>query len=183
GCGDVRRESRPARAVRRRPREDRRHRPRLLLLLLEGLRWRHARPRRRVRGDPARGGPQPGLPGVSVGARGPLRESLTRDGEYAPDNAVYVLRPYPGPEHAAPDLKPYIADKGDPSWPPLVATDPGRFERWLADESFAKSWALSFRADGDLGLSLAFPLLIFKNVQDPLAGGWLVNRVYPEGPQ
>ncbi|MFI4944359.1 MAG: hypothetical protein ACHP85_13920 [Burkholderiales bacterium] len=108
----------------------------------------------------------------------PLRESLSREGEYAPDNAVYVLRPYPGPEHAAPDLKPYIADKGDPNWPQLVDTDLERFERWLADESFAKSWALSFRADGDLGLSLAFPLLIVKNVQDPLAGGWLVNRVY-----
>ena len=27
-------------------------------------------------------------------------------------------------------------------------------------------------------MSLAFPLLIVKNVQDPLGGGWLVNRVY-----
>ena len=109
----------------------------------------------------------------------PLREPYTRDGQYAPDNAVYVLRPYPRPEAAAPDLKPYIADKGDPSWPEVVPdTDAERFETWLRDESFAKSWALSFRADGDLGVSLAFPLLIVKNVQDPLGGGWLVNRVY-----
>ncbi len=45
----------------------------------------------------------------------PLREAYTRDGQYASDNAVYVLRPYPRPESAAPDLKPYIADKGDPT--------------------------------------------------------------------
>ena len=49
----------------------------------------------------------------------------------------------------APDLKPYIADKGDPSWPQLVAdTYSERFETWLRDESFAKSWAWSFRWTG-----------------------------------
>jgi len=37
---------------------------------------------------------------------------------------------------------------------------------------------VSFRADGDLGVSLPFPLLIFKNVQVGLSGGWLVNRIY-----
>ena len=36
------------------------------------------------------------------------------------------------PEPAAPDLKPYIADKGDPNWPEVVAdTDLKRFETWL----------------------------------------------------
>jgi hypothetical protein len=109
----------------------------------------------------------------------PLREAHTQDGRYAPDNAVYVLRPYPPADRAAPDLKPYIADKGSASWPQLVAdTDLEQFETWLRDESFAKSWALSFRADGDLGLSLAFPLLIVKNAQEPLGGGWLVHRLY-----
>jgi hypothetical protein len=109
----------------------------------------------------------------------PLREPHTRDGVYAPDNATYVLRPYPRPDRAEPALKPYIADKGDPNWPEVAPdTDSERLERWLRDESFAKSWALSFRADGDIGLSLAFPLLVFKNVQDPLSGGWLVNRMY-----
>jgi hypothetical protein len=116
----------------------------------------------------------PPLPGDS-----PLRERYTRDGVYAPDNAVYTLRPYPGADLAAPDLKPFIADKGDPDWPKVEPdSDLEAFETWLGDESFARSWALSFRADGDLGLSLAFPLLILKNVQDPLGGGWIVNRVY-----
>ena len=45
----------------------------------------------------------------------PLRPPQTRDGVYAPDNAIYELRPYPRPDLAAPDLKPFIADKGDPN--------------------------------------------------------------------
>lgn len=43
------------------------------------------------------------------------------------------------------------------------------FSTWLGGESFAKSFALAFRADGDLGFSFAFPRLIVKNVRDPLA--------------
>jgi len=109
----------------------------------------------------------------------PLRPAHTRDGVYAPDNAIYVLRPYPRPDLATPDLKPYIADKGDPNWPEVEKnTDLTRFGKWLQDESWAKSWAVALRADGDLGVSLAFPLLIFKNVQDPLGGGWFLNRIY-----
>ena len=109
----------------------------------------------------------------------PLRERHTRDGAYAPDGAVYALRPYPRPDAAAPDLRPYIADKGDPGWPEIAADSSlERLDAWLRDESWAKSWAVAFRADGDLGVSVAFPLLVVKNVQDPLAGGWFVNRVY-----
>ena len=32
--------------------------------------------------------------------------------------------------------------------------------------------------DGDLGFSFVFPLLIVKNVADPVSGGWIVNRMY-----
>ena len=113
----------------------------------------------------------------------PLRAELSVDGEYAPENAVYILRPYPTAERAAPGLKPYIADKGDPGWPE-IETDTGvkRFERWVTDESWARSWALAVRgANDDLGFSLSFPLLIFKNVQDPLGGGWFVHRIYFQG--
>jgi hypothetical protein len=113
----------------------------------------------------------------------PLRRLHSRGGAYAPDNAVYELRPYPRPEVAAPDLRPYIADKGDPDWPAVAKdTDLEKFERWLDDESWAKSWALAARgANDDFGFSLSFPLLIFKNVQDPLGGGWFVHRVYFQG--
>ncbi len=77
----------------------------------------------------------------------------------------------------------YIADKGPDEWPEVVPdTDLERFEQWLGDESWAKSWAVAARgANDDFGLALAFPLLIFKNVQDPLGGGWFVNRIYFQG--
>jgi hypothetical protein len=116
-------------------------------------------------------------------ADSPLRVGWSADGEYAPDHSIYTLRPWPTAERADSDLVHYIADKGDPDWPEVVPdTDLRKMERWLGDESWAQSWALAVRgANDDLGVSLAFPLLIFKNVQDPLAGGWFVHRIYAQG--
>jgi hypothetical protein len=116
-------------------------------------------------------------------ADSPLRAEWTVDGEYAPGLATYALRPWPSAEKADADLVHYIADKGRPDWPEVVPdTDLAKFERWLHDESWAKSWSLAVRgANGDIGFSLSFPLLIFKNVQDPLGGGWFVHRIYFQG--
>ena len=113
----------------------------------------------------------------------PLRFEWSVEGEYAPENAIYTLRPWPTAERADSNLVHYIADKGDPDWPEVVPdTDLKNLERWLGDESWAQSWSFALRgANDDLGVSLAFPLLIFKNVQDPLAGGWFVHRVYFQG--
>ena len=113
----------------------------------------------------------------------PLRAEWSLGGEYVPDNAIYTLRPWPSAERADSHLVNYIADKGDPHWPEIEPdTDLKKLERWLGDESWAKSWALAVRgANDDFGVSLAFPLLIFKNVQDPLAGGWFVHRIYAQG--
>jgi hypothetical protein len=41
-----------------------------------------------------------------------------------------------------------------------------------------KSFAISLRADGDLGFSFVFPLFILKNFEDPMTGGFLVHRMY-----
>lgn len=111
----------------------------------------------------------------------PLRARFTENGVYAPDHAKYELRPFPHPNLAADDpaLVPFIADKGSPDWPDMdTATDLGQFGRWLTEESFVKSSSLAFRMDGDPGFSFVFPLFIFKNYSDPVAGGWLVNRIY-----
>jgi hypothetical protein len=113
----------------------------------------------------------------------PHRLEWSIDGEYAPDHAIYTLRPWPSAERADADLVHYIADKGDPDWPEIrTIEDATKFYRWLTDESWAESWALAARgANDNFGFSLAFPFLIFKNLQDPLGGGWFVHRVYFQG--
>jgi len=63
-------------------------------------------------------------------------------GEYAPDNAIYELRPLPAAELALPDerLAHYIESKGDPDWPDEFAdTDIQKLGGWLADEREPRS--------------------------------------------
>jgi hypothetical protein len=111
----------------------------------------------------------------------PLRGPLTVDGVYAPDNAIYELRPFPPATEAEPDLVHFIADKGDPNWPVVKgygdAADPSR---WLEDQDFSKSLSIAYRYDGQGGVAAAFPLFIVKNFEVSLTGGWLLNRVYIE---
>ncbi len=116
----------------------------------------------------------PPLPGDSH-----LREQYSIDGVYAPDNAIYILRSFPSAEKAEPDLVPFITDKGYPHWPSEIPdTDIEKFRRWVDAESSVKSLSIALRYDGDPGFSFVFPLFIVKNFEDPLAGGFLVNRMY-----
>ncbi|MEN8008005.1 MAG: hypothetical protein ABFS42_13380 [Candidatus Krumholzibacteriota bacterium] len=119
-----------------------------------------------------------------------LHEKYLVDGVYAPDNAIYELRPFPRSDLAEaydPHLTHFIADKGDEDWPEIVEnTDLTKFGRWLDEDRFINSYSLSLRLEGlnygsrknTVGLSMIFPLLIVKNVADPVGGGWFVNRVY-----
>ncbi len=54
-------------------------------------------------------------------ADSPLRENFSVDGEYAPDNAIYEVRPFPRPEDVDQEKEPtllhFIDDKGDENWP------------------------------------------------------------------
>lgn len=110
----------------------------------------------------------------------PLREEHSENGVYAPMNAIYALRPFPSAQNADPRLRHYIAEKGDPNWPrEQVYTDLTRLQRWLAEAgSFVKSLSIAFRADGDPGISIIFPLFVLKHCQEPFGGGWIVNRIY-----
>ncbi len=119
----------------------------------------------------------------------PLREEHTYDGVYAPEHAIYELRPFPNSEGAYTideRLPHFIEDKGDPNWPAIVGdTNLRDFGRWLDEENFVKNISVAFRVDGDgssnradYGISVIFPLLVLKHVQDPIGGGWLVNRLY-----
>ena len=112
------------------------------------------------------------------------------DGVMAPDNAQYELRPFPrsdGVEEFDPHLVHFIADKGDEDWPEIVPdTDIYGLTRWMDEEGVINSYSISFRFDGlnhgdrkeTAGISMVFPLLVVKNVADPVSGGWFVNRIY-----
>lgn len=121
----------------------------------------------------------------------PLRTKFSRDGVYAPDNAIYDVRPFPRPgdvdTEAEPTLLHFIDDKGDENWPEVLeANDLRAVTRWMDEERFINSLSFAYRYDGlnygsrasTGGISLAFPLLVVKNVSDPVAGGWFVNRIY-----
>jgi len=109
----------------------------------------------------------------------PLRERYLVDGEYASEYAQYTLRPFPSAEKAQPDLVHFIADKGDPDWPEVdVLTSWKELSGWIKDESFIKSLSIAYRYDGDSGLSFSFPFFIVKGLEDPMAGGYIVHRMY-----
>lgn len=114
-------------------------------------------------------------------ADSPLRGRHTQDGVYAPENAQYELRPFPPPERAEHDpvLLPFIEDKGSSDWPDIrSATEIKQIAKWMSRESFVKSLSTSLRMDGDVGATFVFPLFGFWHFQDPVAGGWIVNRLY-----
>jgi len=99
---------------------------------------------------------------------------------YAPDNAIYELRPFPRPELAEddPKLYPFIEDKGDPDWPELEEdVKYKKYTDWMYDGSAQKSLSVAFRYDGDPGISLGFPFFIVRNLEVGITGGWLVQRL------
>lgn len=113
-----------------------------------------------------------------------VREHFVIEGEYAPDNAIYVLRPLPPKELAEGDavLQSYIESKGDPDWPyQHLDTEFHQLQGWLQGETFSKSLSIAFRYDGEAGFSFAFPFFVIKHLEAPMLGGWIVQRMYLQG--
>ena len=111
----------------------------------------------------------------------PLRARYSKDGRYAPDNAVYQLRPMPDPKGALPDLalkkdmEPYYVE----NWPVRAKdSDVNAVLDWWERDRIIKSLSIAARLNVEWGISFSFPLLIVKNVEAPLLGGWVVNRIY-----
>lgn len=109
----------------------------------------------------------------------PLRVKFMRDSVYSPDNAVYALREFPNPklasrdEHLRHDMESYYIEKK----PQMVSES--FIDNWFEDEMYIRSFAFAFRAGrNEYGLCISFPLLLVKNVEAPLIGGWIVNRIY-----
>ncbi len=98
------------------------------------------------------------------------------------DYPRYELRPYPHLAEARAHDDPSIirfVDKGHDDWPSvhqeLAIED---LASWASIEDFTESFSIAARFDDDFGISAVFPLLILRNFNDPVSGGWLVNRIY-----
>ena len=97
----------------------------------------------------------------------------------------YQLRPFPdrpdityeGIEHAD-FLKRIIEDKGYPVWPEVTEYSEFRnLGRTLYDDAFRRSYGLGYRYDGYSKIYVTFPLLVIRNVEAPVIGGWFAWTV------
>ncbi|MBF5043335.1 hypothetical protein FGE12_13135 [Aggregicoccus sp. 17bor-14] len=110
----------------------------------------------------------------------PLRAALARRVGDAP-MPRYALRPLPPAERARSvrGLYPFLKDKDVPDWPVVQeASSLDEVAEWLEEGQSLRSLSLSLYSDGALGASLVVPLLLVRNVEAPIAGGYLVHRVY-----
>jgi hypothetical protein len=110
-----------------------------------------------------------------------LRAQHEEDGVYARDNAIYDLRAFPSSQEAGDDelLALKMSEKEQRDWPEVnEISSVAQYQQWSDAELALKSFAISLRADGDLGFSFVFPLFIVKNFEDPMSGGFLVHRMY-----
>lgn len=112
----------------------------------------------------------------------PLRKKYTINGIYAPDNAIYQLRPMPSSEKARDQLLKHDMEDYYFEYSPNISKESSKnnFIDWFTSDNFINSLGVSYRADQASGISFCFPFLIIKNVGAPLIGGWLVNRIYLE---
>jgi len=115
----------------------------------------------------------------------PLLAEWSVDGQYMPTHNKYEVRPFPTMEEAMaggdPSIKRFV-DKGYEEWPYVGEYDSGdKLQDMLDGEQFIKSISVSARFDNEVGISAVFPLLLIKSVNDPVSGGWLVNRIYFKG--
>jgi hypothetical protein len=94
----------------------------------------------------------------------------------------YELRPWPylaaALAHDDESIMRFV-DKGHDDWPSvdteLAIED---LASWASLEDFTESFSIAARLDDDLGFSAVFPLFLLRNFNEPLSGGWLVNRIY-----
>jgi hypothetical protein len=112
----------------------------------------------------------------------PLLEEFLIEGEYMPDHNKYEVRPFPSVEEAMAggdeSIRRFV-EKGYEDWP-YVDDDVGldQVADFLDGEEFIKSVSVAARFDKDVGVSVVFPALIFRHINDPVSGGWILNRIY-----
>ena len=111
----------------------------------------------------------------------PLRANLARRAGDAP-HAVYELRPFPSARLAAGDaqLHHLMEMQGAvEGWPTITSPQDLKEVLDIVGEGEAlRSLSIAFRADGDNGFSFVFPFFIVKHLEDPMTGGFIVQRMY-----
>ena len=98
----------------------------------------------------------------------------------------YTLRPTPDVREVdfsdidhGDNLKHFIESKGYPDWPEAEHVNPFELvNKEMFDESFLGSYGYGVRYDGEVSLAISLPLLLTRNFEAPLIGGWFVNRLY-----
>jgi hypothetical protein len=99
--------------------------------------------------------------------------------------ATYELRPFPGMAVVGDDtsLEHIVAGHVVKGAPVVTSVNSLKEIGDFAEEGAAlKSLSINFRYDGDPGLSFVFPFFIIKNLEEPLAGGYVMHRMYVTGP-
>ena len=100
-------------------------------------------------------------------------------------SAVYELRPFPSIAIAKDDpvLAHLMHDKVVENWPIVVGlNDPQSLGKELRDGAVIKSLSIAYRYDGDGGIVWSFPFLVVKHLEDPMTGGYVLQRMYVRGP-
>jgi len=114
----------------------------------------------------------------------PLRATLARR-SLPGRNAVFELRPFPPLASAGEDhvLAHLMSDKVVNNWPEVEGLNDAKgWGKALNDGAVIKSLSIAYRNDGDGGLVWSFPFFVVKHLEDPMTGGYILQRMYVRGP-
>lgn len=119
-------------------------------------------------------------------ADSPLQSAMQRriDGM---KHSVYELRPFPGPEVARGDeaLQHLVENQHVDNWPTEGSVnDISDWANSLVEGAVIKSLSIAALFTGDragkldVGLSFVFPAFVARHLEEPLTGGYIVQRIY-----
>mgnify|MGYP003580880540 CR=1 FL=1 len=100
-------------------------------------------------------------------------------------SAVYELRPFPALSIAKDDpvLAHLMVDKVIANWPEVEGLNDAKgWGKALSDGAVIKSLSIAYRNDGDGGIVWSFPFFVVKHLEDPMTGGYILQRMYVRGP-
>lgn len=119
----------------------------------------------------------------------PLPDDSPQQGEMASmkaggSYATYELRVLPSVASAAGDhnLEHLLADKYLAGWPMTQTLDnPRAIRKWIGEGTALKSFSLAAQYDGAFGLAWSFPFFIVRHLENPMNGGYILQRMYVRG--